>query len=222
MPTRPWPECRRPCRGRRRRGRRRAPRAARLGRGRSRRRRRRCRACGVLEGVGEPLLHDAVRRQVERRAAAATGSPCTCSRTSRPAARTSSSERVEVVAARAAAAARAGPRRCRIAPSSRRISARAVRPACSTFRSASRSSASAARHPVPHRADLQHHHAHRVRDDVVQLTRDPRPLLGHGEPGRRLALPLGLRRALLGGLGLHRRARAARSRPASRSRTAAG
>ena len=51
-------------------------------------------------------------------------------------------------------------------------------------------------------ADLEHHHAHRVRDDVVQLARDPGALLGHGDACRRVALALGRGRALLGCLGL--------------------
>ena len=55
---------------------------------------------------------------------------------------------------------------------------------------------------VPDRADLQDHDADRVGDDVVELARDPRALLGDGDAGRRLALALGLGRALLGRLGL--------------------
>ena len=55
---------------------------------------------------------------------------------------------------------------------------------------------------MPDRADLEHHHADRVGDDVVELARDPRALLGDGDAGRRLALALGVRRAFLGRLGL--------------------
>ena len=55
---------------------------------------------------------------------------------------------------------------------------------------------------VPDGADLEHHHADGVGDDVVELARDPRALLGDGDARRRLALPLGLRRACLRGLGL--------------------
>ncbi len=51
-------------------------------------------------------------------------------------------------------------------------------------------------------ADLEHHHAHRVRDDVVQLARDAGALLGHGDACSRVALALGRGRALLGCLGL--------------------
>ena len=71
-------------------------------------------------------------------------------------------------------------------------------------------------------ADLEHDHADRVGDDVVQLAGDPRALLGHRDAGRRLALALGVARALLRRLGLLDRARAARSRRARRSRTAPG
>ena len=53
------------------------------------------------------------------------------------------------------------------------------------------------RHPVPDRPDLEHHHAHRVGDHVVELPRHPRPLLGHRHPGRRLPLPLGPQRPVL-------------------------
>ena len=80
-----------------------------------------------------------------------------------------------------------------MAPSRRRISASAVRPVASTSRSASASSPSG--RPVAHGAGLEHHHADRVGDDVVQLARDPRALLGGGEPR-------GLGGALLGSLGL--------------------
>ena len=55
---------------------------------------------------------------------------------------------------------------------------------------------------MPDGADLQHHHADGVGDDVVQLARDPRALLGDRDPRRGLALPLGLARALLRRLGL--------------------
>ena len=55
---------------------------------------------------------------------------------------------------------------------------------------------------MPDGADLEHHHADGVGDDVVELARDPRALLGDGDARRRLALPLGLGRARLGRLGL--------------------
>ena len=55
---------------------------------------------------------------------------------------------------------------------------------------------------VPDGAHLEHHHADRVGDDVVQLACDPRPLLGDGHAGCRFALPLRLARAHLRGLGL--------------------
>ena len=55
---------------------------------------------------------------------------------------------------------------------------------------------------VPDRAHLEHHHADRVGDDVVELAGDPRALLGHRDARRRLALPLRPDRADLGRLGL--------------------
>ena len=57
---------------------------------------------------------------------------------------------------------------------------------------------------VPDGADLEHHHADGVRDDVVQLASDSRPLLCHRDAGGRLALPLGLARAFFSRLGLLR------------------
>ena len=143
----------------------------------------------VLEGVGQTLLHDAVGREVDRprqreRFAVyvkLTGSPA------RPTSPISESS-----ASRPGWGASSTPSpSLRIAPSRRRISASAVRPACSTLASASLSSVAALRELVPDGADLEHHHAHGVGDDVVKLARDPRALLGHGDPRRRLALPLG-------------------------------
>ena len=55
---------------------------------------------------------------------------------------------------------------------------------------------------MPDGADLEHHHADGVGDDVVELARDPRALLGHRDARRRLPLPLGLRRAHLRRFGL--------------------
>jgi hypothetical protein len=55
---------------------------------------------------------------------------------------------------------------------------------------------------VPDRADLEHHHAHSVRDDVVQLARDPRSLLCHRDACRCFALPFRLDRTDFRGLGL--------------------
>ena len=55
---------------------------------------------------------------------------------------------------------------------------------------------------VPHGADLEHHHADGVRDDVVELARDPRALLCHRDACGRLALALGLDRTFLRRFGL--------------------
>ena len=65
----------------------------------------------------------------------------------------------------------------------------------------SRSSGERFRELVPDGSDLEHHDAHGVGDDVVELARDPRALLRHGNACGRLALALGPRRALLSGLG---------------------
>jgi hypothetical protein len=55
---------------------------------------------------------------------------------------------------------------------------------------------------VPDGPDLEHHHADRVRDDVVQLARDSRSLLGDRDSGGRFAFPFGVARPRLGCLGL--------------------
>ena len=51
-------------------------------------------------------------------------------------------------------------------------------------------------------ADLEHHHAHGMGDDVVELARDPRALLGHRDSCGGLSLALGERRAHLRRLSL--------------------
>ena len=75
---------------------------------------------------------------------------------------------------------------------------------------------------MPDGADLEHHHADGVGDDVVELARDPRPLLGHRDARRCLPLPLGLGRALLGRLGLLGTLAQGVAREPGRSRTEAG
>ena len=142
-------------------------------------------------------------RYAERSIARGSGaaSPSTWSVTGRPARPTSAEQGADAVEAGlgrelevvAVAAHR---------DSSRRISASAVRPACSTPAERPGLVLELVGKLVAHGADLEHHDAHGVGDDVVELPRDPRPLLGDGDPRRGLALPLGLRRARLGGVGL--------------------
>ena len=132
-----------------------------------------------------------------------TGSPSTCSSHGQAGAADLVDQRVEAVEARLRARAR---RSLAVACASRRAGgasrrARCGRPARRPC-SASRSSVELGGQLVPHGADLEHHHADRVGDDVVQLARDPGALLGDGDPRRRLALALGLGGALLGRLGL--------------------
>ena len=55
---------------------------------------------------------------------------------------------------------------------------------------------------VPDGADLEHHHADGVGDDVVELAGDPRALLCHRDACGRLALALGLGGALFRRFGL--------------------
>jgi len=45
---------------------------------------------------------------------------------------------------------------------------------------------------LPFGPSLNHHHAHRVRDHVVELAGDPRSLEGDGQPCPLIALPLEL------------------------------
>ena len=146
----------------------------------------------VLERVGQRLLHDPVRRQVDagrqrtrrrpRRAARPAGRRRAASSTSasRPAspgcgasAGLSSAARA---GRRAAGAARPAPR---------------ARSACDRRRApGGRRSGSASSRPRPG-LGLHDHHAEAVGDHVVQLARDPGALLGHGRPRLGLARLLG-------------------------------
>ena len=173
----------------------------------------------VLEHVGEALLDDPVRREVERarqrrglaldleldRAARSGAPPRAAARARRgPAGARARRRPTRAASRRGAGASRSAPcgrcaRRPRAPPG--------PRPASSGS-------------PCRTAPDLQHHHAHRVGDDVVQLARDPRALLGDGDPRRRLALALGLRGARLGRLGLLGARAQREARPARRSRTA--
>ncbi len=49
---------------------------------------------------------------------------------------------------------------------------------------------------APRRAGLDHHHAHRVRDHIVELSGNARSFLGHALAGEELLLPLGPLRPL--------------------------
>ena len=156
----------------------------------------------VLERVRQPLLDDAVGGEVERAAAAAPARRRRCSRTGRPARPNASTQRVEV--GEAGLGREVGVRRRRGA--SRRAggaSPRARRGRCARRRGAPRGPRPLGGQVVPHGADVEHHHAHGVGDDVVQLARDPRALLRDGDARRRLTLALGVRRPLLRRLGLH-------------------
>ena len=189
--------CGRPVPRPRRRGRRPAPRP------------RRSAGCGgrptwlpgaLLEGVGEPLLDDAVRREVEHRRAGRAARRRPCRRTSSP--------RPGPPRERAAAAQpRLRPSwtrwpSCRMASSSRRISEGGAA-GCSTLRSASLSSWSRGGCGA-YRADLKDHHAHARAPPRRAAHGRSGPVLRDGEPGGGLALPLRPGGTLLGGLGLLR------------------
>ena len=55
---------------------------------------------------------------------------------------------------------------------------------------------------MPDGADLEHHHAHGVSDDVVELTGDPGALLCHREAGSRLTFAFGVLSAFFSRFGL--------------------
>ena len=133
---------------------------------------------GVLERVGQRLLDDAVGGEVERRPAAGARSPSTVSSTGRPGRARALDQRVELVAASAAARARAASSSACSTPSRRRISASASRPVRSISAAASSARSRVAVEDPPRAAGLHDHHADGVRDDVVHLARDPPALLG--------------------------------------------
>ena len=125
----------------------------------------------VLERVGQPLLHDAVGGQVDRRRAARTARRRRAGRRRRPALRTSSSS----------ASSRSRPGAGASSACSSPPAHRAEQPAHLGERRAPGLLDAPQRlgvlgrrvgQPVPDRAGLQHHHADGVGDDVVQLAGD--------------------------------------------------
>jgi hypothetical protein len=72
---------------------------------------------------------------------------------------------------------------------------------------------------MPYSADLEHHDADRMRNDVVQLASDSGTFLSDRDAGRGHALLFCPRRSFFGVLGLRVRVGAARGQRASRSRT---
>ena len=143
-------------------------------------------AAGVLERVGEALLDDPVGGEVdalgERKRLAVD-----VELDREPGAADLAHQRVEAVEPGLGRQLEPSPSR-RITASSRRISVRAARPACSTPLQRVAVLGAGVGELVPDGADLQHHHADGVRDDVVQLPRDPRALIGDGDARRRVAL----------------------------------
>ena len=160
-------------------------------------------------------------RYAERSIAAgsANGSPSTRSSTGSPARRTSSSSGVE--------AAEPGLRR-ELGTVVVLAAHRAEQPAHLAERRSGRSARrraarrrprrSARRQPVPDGADLQHHDADRVGDDVVQLAGDPGALLGDGDARRRPRARARRACALLGLSACSARSRMREARRARRAR----
>ena len=155
----------------------------------------------VLERVRQRLLHDPVGGEIDRRRQRPRRS-LDSSATVEAGRAHLLDERVEPRRARAAARTRASS--CRI-PSTRRRSASAERAASSIARIGSRARARLHLEDVVGGGRLHDDHAQRVRDDVVQLARDARLLLGGGAAAPPLLAP----------------ARAAPPSPRSRGRTRA-
>ena len=129
------------------------------------------------------------------------GSPSICSRTGSPARPTSSDQRVEAIEARLGReldAVALVAHRPEEAPHLRK------RRAAGLFDALQRIPILVERlgQLVADGADLEHHHADRVGDDVVELARDAGTLLGHRDAGGRLAFALGLERTLFRRFGL--------------------
>ena len=139
----------------------------------------------VLERVGQALLHEAEGGQVDA---------------GRQRPRVALHAQLDRRAPRRASGAMSAPRRSsegcgecsasspsgRRMPSSRRISVSASRPVASTAPSARDRGVGVAVEHAARRAGLHDHDRDRVRDDVVQLARDPHALARHG-----VALALG-------------------------------
>ena len=160
------------------------------------------RGAGVLERVGQRLLDDPVRGEVDARRGSGAGVALDAQRRrGSPAARARADQRVErrQRRLRRASARRPSGRAARRAGGASRASAarpvRSIRSAASSARAGSRSRI------APRAAGLDDHHAHRVGDDVVHLARDPAPLLGTARAGLGLARLLGAQRALVQRLG---------------------
>ena len=149
---------------------------------------RRVRVAGVLERVGQRLLDDPVRRQLDPdgqlaplaldakldRKARLPQLPDQLGTSSSPGCGASGSS--------------ASPRSM---PTRRRISVSAPRPICSIVSSTSRVEAFASPSTPPLGTGLDDDHRDVVGDHVVQLARDPRPLLDDRLPRGHIALALG-------------------------------
>ena len=141
----------------------------------------------VLADVGERLLHDPVRGQVER------GGQRARRRRSPRSSTVDAGRRARARPAPAAAPARAAARaRCPRRPRAARRACRRISPSASRAEPRiARSGAPGARRVALERGlggvGLHGDHADAVGDDVVQLARDPRALLGDRDPLRVLA-----------------------------------
>ena len=148
----------------------------------------RARRAGVLEGVGQALLDDAVGAQVDARRQRHRARP---RRPGRPAGRRARPARRAGRSARRRAAARA-PRRRRRAAAPEQPARLGQRLAAGLLdrgeRLARRRLLGA--EGVALRAGLDDHHAHVVGDEVVQLAGDPRALVGHRLARAQVALAL--------------------------------
>ena len=136
---------------------------------------------GVLERVRERLLHDPVRGQVDARRQRHAARPrCAARPAARP--RDLLDERVEPASPGCgASASSSSPRRA--APRAGAAARRAPRGRSPRSPRAPRASRSGSASSIARPPRLHDHHADVVRDDVVQLARDPCALLGDGRRG---------------------------------------
>ena len=145
---------------------------------------------GVVERVGQRLLHDPVGGEVDAGGQLAPRRPRRAASTSSPALAHLLDQLAEVVEARLRRERRRARRRRAGRPAAAAARASASRPVASIELSASRAWSGSLVEDASAAPRLHDHQRHAVGDDVVQLARDPRPLLARGGAGALVALAL--------------------------------
>ena len=140
----------------------------------------RARVAGVLERVRQRLLHDPVGRQLDPDRAAERRSPSMCNSTGRPASRHLRDERRQVVEPRLRRE-RVGCVAAQHPDQAAHLGQRAAADLLDRLEHLSRRPVRLVEHTALG-ARLHDHHRDVVRDRVVQLARDPRPLFDHRLP----------------------------------------